>query len=273
MHCKACEKTIRRALEKEGVAITQISYKKGTATITGDIDDERLAAALERKGYGLDEESAAGVGEAFWAIGSNGLLLTGILIVLQTVLLHGLYARLPSYAAALFLPVLATPVIVALNLTALWHQRSYGEKASCMHGMMAGMTIGMMTGFLVGATAGIVNGMFWGAVFGTIIGSLAGVYSGKCCGTMGVMEGLMAGLMGGTMGAMLTVMMVNDHWQAFLIFLIVVCALILAGMMRMIEEANDDAEYAPWPFTNVLAAGVMLMLAITAFLLFMPRWL
>jgi copper chaperone CopZ len=290
MHCDACERTITRALAKAGASVESISYTKGRATIAHNgIDRRELQRVLQSKGYDLKQEEKTPEGRAGrkrksvslsestveTAILTNGFLTLVILLIVQTLLIVGIYARFPGYQQKYFLPLFYLPVVIVTNMVALWHQRAYVKSVSCMTGMMVGMTIGMMTGFGVGAIVGLTNGMFLGSVIGVGIGMFAGIYAGWCCGTMGIMEGMMAGLMSGTMGAMITVMMVLDHVELFLPLLIIIDTIILAGMMRMTVEENADAdvETKPWPMSAVLAVSFIAMLAISALIVLLPKGL
>lgn len=274
MHCDACEKTITRALEKEGMRVENISYKEGKAQVTGTIPEARIQKVLSAKGYSLERErKRKHTYENEKKILLQGTLAFGITLLLQLILAFTLYKTMPGYSGKYFLPLLYVPIAVVAAIIALWHQRSYSKNVSCMTGMMIGMTIGMTTGFSIGAISGLVNGMFYGALIGTTVGIAAGVYAGKCCGTMGVMEGMMAGLMSGTMGAMLTVMMVVDHVEIFLPILIAIDTVITAGMMKIVidEHADENAELKPWRFSYVLLASIALTVLISAAIMLTPK--
>jgi len=277
MHCDACEKTITRALAKEDITIRRISYKTGKATVEGDMDKERIARIISTKGYSLkhpksepsrQERKNTEVEKTMLV---NGIFVLGTLLIVQTLLTIGIYARLPGYVPRQFWLFIIIPIALTANIIALWHQRAYRKEVSCMTGMMVGMTIGMTTGFMVGAIFGLTNGMFWGSVIGTLVGIGAGVYAGRCCGTMGVMEGTMAGLMSGTMGAMLTVMMVSDHPEWFMAFLFVICIAILGGMMRTTWEENHETRVEAWPVSSVIAVTFSIMLILSMLILVLPK--
>ena len=54
MMCGHCEATVKKALEKlDGVAEAKVSHEEGTAvvTLTGEVADEALKAAVEEKDY------------------------------------------------------------------------------------------------------------------------------------------------------------------------------------------------------------------------------
>lgn len=284
MHCAACEKNIARALAKEGITVTKIAHNTGKATVTHDgISKETMRQALRARGYDLTHDAKEGTKKISrkavrgtkieTKVLTNGLLTLIILLIIQTLLIYGIYSRFGDYKQQYFMPLVYIPIVIVTNIIALWHQRAYARSTSCMTGMMVGMTIGMMTGFGIGAIVGLTNGMFTGSIVGMAIGMAAGVYAGNCCGTMGIMEGMMAGLMGGTMGAMLTVMMVVDHVEWFLPILILTDTIILGFMMRMTYEEYDDAEdgLRPWPSIAVLAAGFVIMTIISAIIMFTPK--
>lgn len=284
MHCASCEKNITRALAKEGITVTKIAHNTGKATVTHDgISRETMRQALRAKGYELTDDPKERLGKRprkatrgttiETTVLTNGFLTLTILLIIQTLLIYGIYSKIGDYKQQYFMPLVYLPIVIVTNIVALWHQRAYARKTSCMTGMMVGMTIGMMTGFGIGAIVGLTNGMFTGSLVGMIVGMAAGIYAGNCCGTMGVMEGMMAGLMGGTMGAMLTVMMVVDHVEWFLPILIITDTIILGFMMRMTYEEYDDAQdgLRPWPFTAVLAAGFAIMTLISAIIMLTPK--
>jgi copper chaperone CopZ len=276
MHCDACEKTITRTFQKQGIAVKRISHGTGTATITHATSKKQIASLLSQKGYSLSGESSSG-GKNDFAF-EKQILLRGVatlvvLVLIQLALLLLIYPKLQGYAPHHFIVLLYMPLAIGLNMIALWHQRAYQRDVSCMTGMMVGMAIGMTTGFMVGALVGLTNGMFTGAVVGTIIGCAAGWYAGRCCGIMGMMEGLMAGLMSGTMGAMLTVMMVIDHVLWFIPFLFIICAMILIGTMRIVydEHAGADVRVRPWSFAAVLGLSVLLMIVLSLVMVIAPK--
>jgi cation transport ATPase len=288
-HCSSCEKTITRTLAKEGVKVESISHKTGKATITHDsIPHDRIDAMLQSKGYGIekcrdgtctpdDMHKHQPLSEKTFdterRIITNGILALIILVATQIGLVYAIYSIMPGYSSKYMLPLIYIPVAVVTNLVALWHQRAYRREVSCMTGMMIGMTIGMTSGFVIGGISGLINGMFTGSVIGTAIGIAAGVYAGRCCGTMGMMEGMMAGLMSGTMGAMLTVMMIGDHVEAFLIILIAITILILAGLMRVTVEETRGSEndVKPWPLWAVVGVGFIAMTVISAAIMLAPK--
>ena len=195
-----------------------------------------------------------------------------LLVALQGLGLTAFYREAESWRPGLaYLLWLLVPVIIT-NGGALWHLTAYRRGVGHMSGMMIGMTIGMISGFEVGALIGASSGMFWGAVWGMITGLVIGGYAGSCCGLMGIMEGWMAGLMAGTMGAMLSVMLLNDHLFAFLIILVVVGTIILAGLSGVVYEEHKpyvqkDEEfrsvYAGFRFAPFLSLcfGVMMILS------------
>lgn len=54
MMCMHCEATVKKALEKlDGVSKAEVSHADGTAVVTlsGDVADETLKAAVEEKDY------------------------------------------------------------------------------------------------------------------------------------------------------------------------------------------------------------------------------
>ncbi|HIH24818.1 TPA: hypothetical protein HA251_07335 [Candidatus Woesearchaeota archaeon] len=288
MHCASCEKNITRALAKQGVTVTSIAHNTGKALVKHEgIPREAMRQALRARGYDLADDAkerkeksprkAAREIPIETTVLTNGFLTLTVLLIVQTLLIYGIYSKVGDYKQQYFMPLIYLPIVIVTNIVALWHQRAYARNTSCMTGMMVGMTLGMMTGFGIGAIVGLTNGMFTGSIVGMIVGIIAGVYAGNCCGTMGIMEGMMAGLMGGTMGAMLTVMMVVDHVEWFLPILILTDTIILGFMMRMIYEEYHDAHdgakdgLRPWPFTAVLAAGFIIMALISAIIIFTPK--
>ncbi len=201
------------------------------------------------------------------------LVASGVLLaVLQAIGIAAFFREAATWQTRLgYLLWLLVPVIVT-NGGALWHLTAYRRGVAHMSGMMIGMTIGMISGFEVGALIGASSGMFWGAVWGMLVGIIVGGYAGSCCGLMGILEGWMAGLMAGTMGAMLSVMLLNDHLFQFLIILVVVGTLILAGLSSLVYEEHKayiqkDEElrsvYAGFRFGPFLSLcfGVMMILS------------
>jgi copper chaperone CopZ len=283
MHCQSCEKTLRHALEKDGISVESISHKDGKARIRHEHRSKKeIDAIIKSHGYELagprrtGQSLMAATYATEKAIATNGLLALCALLILQIALAYKLYPSIPGYRSEALIPLLILPVAIVVNAVALWHQRAYRRDVSCMTGMMIGMTIGMTSGFLIGAIAGLFNGMFFGALIGLAVGMAAGAYAGKCCGIMGVMEGMMAGLMGGTMGAMLTIMMIAQYPVAFITILTLLCAAILAGLMIVImrEHAGCLQEHVrPWPLLPVLIGSAALMIALSAIMLTLPRGL
>ena len=284
MHCSSCEKTITRALKREGITVESISFKTGKATVSHQgVSSSSINALLGSKGYSIAEGRPVTGKDATTrstyqlekTILVNGVLTLAILLIIQAALAFLLYTRLPGYSGKYLLAFLYVPVAIVTNIVALWHQRAYRQNVSCMTGMMVGMTIGMSTGFSIGGIVGLINGMFTGALVGVFAGMAAGAYAGRCCGTMGTMEGMMAGLMGGTMGAMLSVMLVSDHVEIFLPLLILTNTIILGGLMRVVVEEHEgqSQDAQPWSLPAVLGASMLLMLVISAIMLLAPKGL
>ena len=203
-----------------------------------------------------------------------------LLLVLQGIGIYAFFREAQYWQNRLgYLLWLLVPVIVT-NGAALWHLTAYRRGVNHMSGMMIGMTIGMISGFEVGALIGASSGMFWGAVWGMLVGIAVGGYAGSCCGLMGIMEGWMAGLMAGTMGAMLSVMLLNDHLWQFLIILVVVGTLILAGLSGLVYEEHkayiqkDEelrAVYAGFRFAPFLSLCFGLMLILSWVIVWGPK--
>jgi len=289
MHCDSCEKTITRALTKQGITVKNISHQTGKATINHSDDIQsarrRIANVLAEKGYALEkkgsrnETSSVATEQKQYAVEkkiiTHGLLTLSILLLVQALLVFGVYSTLPQFSQNHVPIFFYLPIAIVVNVIALWHHYAYRRNVSCMTGMMIGMTIGMTTGFMIGGLVGLTNGMFAGSVVGTIAGMAAGIYGGRTCGMMGTMEGAMAGLMSGTMGAMLTVMMVIDHVLWFLPFLFAICIGILAGLMSVIvkEHEGNNSLVKPWGFLTVLSVSFALMMLISIVMVLAPKGL
>lgn len=206
---------------------------------------------------------------------TNAIITLLLLLVVQIAMTFLFYKNIPEYADRYFLPLLYVPVAIVATMAALWHQRAYNARVTCMTGMMIGMTIGMTTGFTLGAIVGLINGMFVGSLVGIIAAIIAGVYAGRCCGIMGMMEGMMAALMGGLMGAMTTNMVFGMQAQILLPFLLVFCVIILAGLIVVVikEYEGETIDAKPWPFSVVLILSLGIMVVISAIILFSPKGL
>ncbi len=288
MHCDACEKTIRKSLERIGVGVEDIRYTNNRVELLYDplrVPFSQIEGAVADVGYRVREtppeesgpretsiERAKRVFHSFrndpeaYQLEKQVIKSTlGTLFIaaaLEYLIyfiffwnIQGFLHTYGQYLGYLIVGVVATGGAVR-------HLRAYQGAVSCMTGMMIGMTIGMISGLLLGAVVGATNGMFVGSVFGMAVGMAVGGWVGVCCGIMGLMEGMMAGLMGGTMGAMIGVMMIPDRLTLFLPIFFVACLAILAGLSYMVYKehkgARDEVKlYGFWPYTFINFAFVL----------------
>ena len=169
-------------------------------------------------------------------------------------------------------------LIVALVVvsSSAWHWKNF-QGMSCSSGMMVGMVQGMLTAFLIGIIFGVSNGMFVGSVIGIVLGMALGTWVGKSCGIMGVLEAEMAAFMAGPMGAMVSIMMVNDYYQVFIPFTIVLSTVFLGNtaLSRSIEMNTPECcivkRTARQDFLLFLGLNFIAFLILAGIMLYGPK--
>ncbi|MBI2672582.1 cation transporter [Candidatus Woesearchaeota archaeon] len=275
MHCESCEKLLKKALSKLGhIKEIDLRYNNEIATIyyNQEINVDKVISIIRESGYDAMPISGdysinnASIKQFLKDLKNKNkaegqlifiaLQVFAILALLEGVAYFGFFRNIPNFFNTYGYFIIFLLINVVLMATSVWHIKIYGNKFTCMTGMMIGMTIGMLSGFLIGIIVGATNGMFVGSVAGLLIGMAVGGWCGKCCGIMGIMEGIMAGLMGGLMGAMTSLMLLNDNLK--LIFPIVTgaSALILGGLDYMIyketkkNEINETYKYDKFNFIS-----------------------
>ena len=261
MHCEACERTLKRAIEKlTNITNVDLKYTNELAEISYDseINTNEVIETVRKVGYDakLDNKNTENETKFNHYINSltnkkneiegnlikNTIISLIILFGIELIAYYGFFTNITNFWSRFGYYLVFLVISVVLCAMAVWHVKGYGNNFSCMTGMMIGMTIGMSSGFLIGLVVGATNGMFIGSLVGIIIGMFAGSYTGKCCGAMGIMEGMMAGLMGGLMGAMTSLMMINDHLKIMIPILVIATSTILIGLDYLIYKETSRNE-------------------------------
>src|SRR3989344_8193691 len=196
------------------------------------------------------------------------LIAVGILVslaLLEAIAYLGFFKNIPNFFSKYGYYIIFLVISVVITGASVWHIKAYGNRFSCMTGMMIGMTTGMLSGFLIGMLIGATNGMFMGSVVGMLIGMSVGIWTGNCCGVMGTIEGMMAGLMGGLMGAMTSLMLLNDNLKLIIPLLVVASSVILIGLDYLIFKETTGTQIRKinkqsfLPFLTVCFITMMLL--------------
>ena len=265
MHCLSCEKILKKELLKlPYIHDVEIKYTDEIAIIKSNEDLSKnvheVIKVIQQAGYdamlykgSMPKEHAnfksyikqiKQKDNAESKIIRYSIAVLFILTALEYLAYYAFFKDIPNFFNSYGYYLIFLIISVVMISISLLHIKIYGDRFSCMSGMMIGMTSGMISGFLIGMLVAATNGMFIGSVAGILIGIIAGIIAGKCCGVMGVMEGMMAGLMGGLMGAMTTLMMLNDHLRLIIPIVVLISISILTGLDYMIFKEMKDSKPA-----------------------------
>jgi len=292
MHCESCEKSLKKALSKlEHIKEIDLKYSNEVATIkyNPELNINDVIGVIRNVGYDAivlnGNEDYGEVNfkkyinvlkqknrvEKHMVYGALGTLL--IFGMVEFIAYYGFFNNIPDFFDRFGYYFIFLVISIVLGGTSIWHIKCYGDKLSCMSGMMIGMTTGMINGFLIGMIVGATNGMFIGTIIGILIGILVGIWTGKCCGIMGIMEGMMAGLMGGLMGAMTSLMLINDHLKIIVPILVVISSIILIGLDYMVfkEVRNIKEKVNKYDFVTFLTVCFIILIALNWVMVYGPK--
>jgi len=295
MHCLSCEKVLKKALlALPYIQDVKINYTNEIAilTCTQQPNLHEIIQTIQQSGYDATLSNGNPIKEAANATNFKqyvknirqreriegkiiryAIAIFFILAALEILAYYAFFQNIQNFFNSYGYYLIFLIISITIASISLLHIKIYGDKFSCMSGMMIGMTSGMISGFLIGMLVAATNGMFIGSVAGIFIGMVTGLTAGKCCGVMGIMEGTMAGFMGGLMGAMTTLMMLNDNLKLIIPIVVFICASILIGLDYMIyKEMKDSKTIIPdYTFLLLITATFIITIAITFLMILGPK--
>jgi hypothetical protein len=130
-------------------------------------------------------------------------------------------------------------LIVLITIIVVYTTHVKRKQISPMAGMIISMTNSMMTSVVLGTILGVLiqnKDLTFLTIVTVIIGVIVGFITGKPISLLASLEGMIAGIMGGMMGAMLGVMLQPDSAQMMMAFLDVICILVTALVLRVIDQ-------------------------------------
>jgi len=295
MHCLSCEKVLKKALLRlPYIYDVEIKYTDEIAIIKSNEDLSKnvheVIKVIQQAGYdamlyngNVPKEEHANFKSYIKQIKQKdnvegkiiryAVAVLFILGALEVLTYYAFFKNIPDFFNSYGYYLIFLVISIVISSISLMHIKVYGDRFSCMSGMMIGMTSGMISGFLIGMLVAATNGMFIGSVAGIFIGMIVGIIAGKCCGVMGVMEGVMAGLMGGLMGAMTTLMMLNDHLRLIILLIVLISLSILIGLDYMIfKEMKDSKPVIPeYSFLLLTTTSFIITIIITFLMILGPK--
>src|SRR3989344_8568927 len=292
MRCLSCEKLLKKAiLTLPYISDVKISFTNEIATLncTKESNLHEIIYIIQQAGYDatlfngtLPKESTSFKSyirhlkqkdrvEGKLIIYAISILF--ILAALEILAYYAFFRNIQNFFNSYGYYLIFMVISITITGISLLHIKIYGDKFSCMSGMIIGMTSGMISGFLIGMLVAATNGMFIGSVAGIFIGMVTGLTAGKCCGVMGIMEGTMAGFMGGLMGAMTTLMMLNDHLRLIILLIVLISLSILIGLDYMIfKEMKDSKPVIPeYSFLLLTTTSFIITIIITFLMILGPK--
>lgn len=290
MHCESCEKVLKKNLFRvENIKDISLRYNNEIAAITYEntIDINKIIDIIRTAGYDATVMNGDSINESVNFKKYLGdikqsdriereviLVAAGILAslaLLEAIAYFGFFKNIPGFFSKYGYYLIFLIISVVITGASVWHAKAYGNRFSCMTGMMIGMTTGMIAGFLVGMVISATNGMFIGSVVGILIGMSVGVWTGNCCGVMGAMEGMMAGLMGGLMGAMTSLMLLNDNLKLIIPILVLASLMILIGLDYTIYKETRNAKLNKYEYFPYITLCFIITIALTFLMVYGPK--
>lgn len=290
MHCDSCEKVLKRDISKiENVKDINLKYNNEIATIIYEntLDTNRLVDTIRTAGYDATVMNGDSIDETvnfkkYLEDIKQGnriereviLIAAGIfvaLILLEAIAYFGFFKNIPNFFNKYGYYIIFLIISAVITGASVWHIKAYGDRFSCMTGMMIGMTTGMISGFLIGMLVGATNGMFMGSIMGILVGMAVGIWTGNCCGVMGTMEGMMAGLMGGLMGAMTSLMLLNDNLKLIIPILVFAFLMILIGLDYTIYKEARNAKVNKYEYFPYITFCFIITITLTFLMIYGPK--
>ncbi len=290
MHCESCEKVLKKNLLRvENIKDINLRYNNEIATIMYEnaIDANRVIDVIRTAGYDATVMNGDSINETMnfrryledikqsnrlereVILIAIGILIS--LVLLELIAYFGFFKNIPDFFSKYGYYIIFLIISVVITGASIWHAKAYGNRFSCMTGMMIGMTTGMISGFLIGILIGATNGMFIGSVAGILVGMSVGIWTGNCCGAMGTMEGMMAGLMGGLMGAMTSLMLLNDNLKLIIPILVLASLIILIGLDYTIYKEARNAKFNKYEYFPYITFCFIITIALTFLMVYGPK--
>ena len=290
MHCESCEKVLKKNIFRlENIKDITLKYNNEIAVILyeNNLDVNKVIDTIRTAGYDATVMNGDSINETvnfkryLEDIKKSDrvereviLIAVGILVslaLLESIAYFGFFKNIPNFFSKYGYYIIFLIISVVITGASVWHIKAYGNRFSCMTGMMIGMTTGMIAGFLTGMIIGATNGMFMGSVVGILIGMSVGIWTGNCCGVMGTIEGMMAGLMGGLMGAMTSLMLLNDNLKLIIPILVLASLMILIGLDYTIYKETRNAKLNKYEYLPYITFCFIITIALTFLMVYGPK--